>query len=63
MRLEHLNLVVKDISEALVFYKAAFPHWRIRTRGQAQWYGVERNWVHFGDRFAGLSCGDRADAV
>jgi len=49
MRLEHLNLVVKDIDEALVFYKAAFPHWRIRTSGRAQWYGVERNWVHFGD--------------
>ncbi len=49
MRLEHLNLVVKDISEALAFYKAAFPHWRIRSRGQAEWYGIERNWVHFGD--------------
>lgn len=49
MYLEHLNLVVKDISEALKFYKAAFPHWQVRTRGQAEWYGVERRWVHFGD--------------
>jgi catechol 2,3-dioxygenase-like lactoylglutathione lyase family enzyme len=49
MRLEHLNLVVNDIDETLEFYKAAFPHWRIRTRGRAEWYGVERNWVHFGD--------------
>ena len=49
MRLEHLNLVVHDIAEALVFYKAVFPLWRIRSRGKAQWYGVERNWVHFGD--------------
>ena len=49
MRLEHLNLVVRDIDETLVFYKAAFPHWRIRTRGRAEWYGTERSWVHFGD--------------
>lgn len=49
MRLEHLNLVVRDIPETLTFYKAAFPHWRTRSKGQAEWYGVERNWVHFGD--------------
>ena len=49
MRLEHLNLVVRDIPETLAFYKAAFPHWRTRSRGQAEWYGVERKWVHFGD--------------
>ena len=49
MYLEHLNLVVRDLPETLAFYKAVFPHWRIRSRGQAQWYGVERQWVHFGD--------------
>ena len=37
--LEHLNLVVKDISPALAFYQAAFPHWRIRGEGQSTWYG------------------------
>ncbi len=58
MHLEHLNLVVKDISAALKFYKAAFPHWRIRSRGQAEWYGVERSWVHFGDDYQYLTFND-----
>jgi catechol 2,3-dioxygenase-like lactoylglutathione lyase family enzyme len=66
MHLEHLNLVVKDISRALEFYKAAFPHWKIRSRGKAEWYGVERNWVHFGDDFQYLTfnddgCGENRD--
>ena len=58
MHLEHLNLVVKDIAEALTFYKAAFPHWHIRSRGQAEWYGVERKWVHFGDDYQYLTFND-----
>ena len=58
MYLEHLNLVVKDIEKALAFYKAAFPHWRIRAQGQAEWYGVERKWVHFGDDFQYLTFND-----
>ena len=58
MHLEHLNLVVKDITEALKFYQAVFPHWQIRSRGQAEWYGVERNWVHFGDDYQYLTFND-----
>jgi len=58
MHLEHLNLVVKNITEALKFYKAVFPHWRIRSRGQAEWYGVERNWVHFGDDYQYITFND-----
>lgn len=58
MHLEHLNLVVKDIPETLAFYKAAFPHWRVRSRGRAQWYGVERDWVHFGDDYQYLTFND-----
>ena len=49
MRLEHLNLVVSDIDRALTFYRAAFPHWQVRGGGEQDWYGVSRNWVHFGD--------------
>ncbi len=62
MRLEHLNLVVRDIPETLVFYKAAFPHWRTRSRGQAEWYGVERKWVHFGDDYQYLALSDNGEA-
>jgi catechol 2,3-dioxygenase-like lactoylglutathione lyase family enzyme len=58
MHLEHLNLVVKDIAESLTFYKAVFPHWQIRSRGQAEWYGIERNWVHFGDDYQYLTFND-----
>ena len=58
MHLEHLNLAVKDISAALEFYQAAFPHWRIRSRGQAEWYDVKRNWVHFGDDYQYLTFND-----
>lgn len=58
MYLEHLNLVVKDIPETLSFYRAVFPHWQIRSEGQADWYGVERNWVHFGDDYQYLTFND-----
>jgi len=58
MYLEHLNLVVRDIPETLSFYRAAFPHWRIRKEGRADWYGVERNWVHFGDDYQYLTFND-----
>jgi catechol 2,3-dioxygenase-like lactoylglutathione lyase family enzyme len=58
MHLEHLNLVVKDIAEALKFYKAVFPHWQIRSQGEAEWYGVKRNWIHFGDDYQYLTFND-----
>ena len=49
MYLEHVNLVVTDISAMLQFYRAAFPHWRIRDEGHGDWYGKPRKWLHFGD--------------
>ncbi len=55
MRLEHLNLVVKDIDQMISFYKSAFPHWYVRAKGESNWYGVERCWVHFGDDFQYLT--------
>jgi catechol 2,3-dioxygenase-like lactoylglutathione lyase family enzyme len=58
MHLEHINLVVTDIPAALEFYRAAFPHWRVRASGKADWYGVERNWVHFGDDYQYLTFND-----
>ncbi|MED7788913.1 VOC family protein [Francisella sp. 19X1-34] len=58
MRLEHLNLIVKDIESMLSFYKLAFPHWYVRAQGKSDWYGVERNWVHFGDDFQYLTFND-----
>ena len=39
MYLEHVNLVVKSIDRSLAFYRAAFPHWWVRTEGKGEWYG------------------------
>ncbi|GIU22187.1 VOC family protein [Shewanella schlegeliana] len=58
MRLEHLNLVVRDLSKTLAFYQAVFPHWQVRGGGKSTWHGVERNWVHFGDDFQYLTFND-----
>jgi catechol 2,3-dioxygenase-like lactoylglutathione lyase family enzyme len=56
--LEHVNIVVRDMQSALDFYSAAFPHWKIRTRGSGDWYGTARNWVHFGDDYQYLAMSD-----
>lgn len=61
MQLEHVNLVVKNIPATLIFYQAAFPHWRVRSEGSGQWYGKARNWLHFGDSFQYLSFSDHGE--
>ncbi|UUO24875.1 VOC family protein [Colwellia sp. M166] len=60
--LEHLNLVVKDIPQALKFYQVAFPHWRIRGEGQSTWYGKPRRWLHFGDDDIYLALSDHGES-
>lgn len=59
IRLEHLNLVVRDIPETLRFFQAAFPHWRVRGGEASTWHGIERNWVHFGDDYNYLTFNDQ----
>jgi len=61
LRLEHLNLVVRDIEESLKFYRAAFPHWRLRGGDKTEWYGKPRNWIHFGDDYNYLSLSDTGE--
>lgn len=58
LHIEHINLVVNDIPKTLTFYQAAFPHWKIRAEGTAEWYGVKRNWLHFGDDYQYLTFND-----
>jgi catechol 2,3-dioxygenase-like lactoylglutathione lyase family enzyme len=58
MRIEHLNLVVNNIETSLDFYQAAFPHWVVRSKGTSDWYGVTRNWLHFGDDYNYLTFND-----
>ena len=60
--LEHLNLVVRDISKALAFYQAAFPHWKIRGEGHSTWHGKPRRWLHFGDDHLYLALSDHGES-
>ncbi|WP_019614609.1 VOC family protein [Psychromonas ossibalaenae] len=62
IRLEHINIVVKDIQNSLTFYQAAFPDWKVRDSGQSEWYGVPRNWLHFGDNSTYITLNDDADS-
>ncbi|MEQ8954155.1 MAG: VOC family protein [Gammaproteobacteria bacterium] len=61
LHLEHVNLVVDDLSAALDFYQAACPHWRGRASGQGEWYGKPRKWAHFGDDFQYLAFNDHGE--
>jgi catechol 2,3-dioxygenase-like lactoylglutathione lyase family enzyme len=45
IRLEHANLVVRDLDETLRFLRAALPELRIRHQGTVG----GRRWLHFGD--------------
>jgi catechol 2,3-dioxygenase-like lactoylglutathione lyase family enzyme len=58
IRLEHVNLVGKDLNRSLHFYRAAFPHWHIRAEGEGEWYGKPRRWLHFGDDHQYLALSD-----
>ncbi|ESP94346.1 MULTISPECIES: VOC family protein [Pseudoalteromonas] len=61
MYLEHVNLVVKNIESALHFYRAAFPHWKVRSKGHGEWFGKPRQWLHFGDDFHYLAFSDHGE--
>lgn len=45
VRLEHANLVVRDVDAALRFVQTAFPDFRIRGEGR----GFGGRWVHVGN--------------
>ncbi|UGA53821.1 VOC family protein [Vibrio sp. VB16] len=61
IQLEHVNLVVNDISEMLKFYQAVFPHWYVRDEGKGDWYGKPRNWLHFGDEYHYIALSDNGE--
>ncbi|MBK2124690.1 VOC family protein [Fangia hongkongensis] len=58
MHLEHINLVVKNLEQSLLFYKATFPHWKIRSLGESNWYQYKRKWLHFGDDYQYIALSD-----
>jgi catechol 2,3-dioxygenase-like lactoylglutathione lyase family enzyme len=45
VRLEHANLIVRDLEGTLRFLRAAFPEFRVRGEGRT-WQGTR--WVHVG---------------
>ena len=45
IRLEHANLIVRDLDSMIRFVQTAFPEFRIRGEGQS-WHGGR--WVHVG---------------
>lgn len=61
IQLEHVNLVVSDIPAMLHFYRAAFPHWSVRDKGEGEWYGKPRNWLHFGDQYQYIAMSDHGE--
>lgn len=46
IRLEHANLVVRDLDDAIAFLQTALPDFRIRGEGKG-WNGAR--WVHVGN--------------
>lgn len=60
-RLEHANLVVKDIQPSIDFLLTAFPQWQVRGEGESQWAGQARNWAHIGDDDYYLTLNDGAE--
>jgi catechol 2,3-dioxygenase-like lactoylglutathione lyase family enzyme len=45
IRIEHANLVVRDVDEMIAFLHTAFPEYRLRGEGKG-FFGAR--WVHFG---------------
>ncbi|TDR18465.1 VOC family protein [Marinicella litoralis] len=58
IHIEHINLIVKDMTATIKFYQTALPHWFIRGKGSGDWYGHPRNWVHFGDEYQYITFND-----
>lgn len=61
MRIEHINLVVREIEPTMDFLKIAFPHWKVRGSGKSDWYGKPRTWLHFGEEDSYIALSDNGE--
>ena len=61
IRLEHVNLVVKDLNATLEFIQTAFPDWDVRGRGESEWYGKKRQWLHVGTNDTYITLNEGSD--
>ncbi len=59
-RVEHVNLVVYSLEKTVDFLKIALPEWSVRGRGSSEWYGVKRQWLHFGLDHSYVTLNDNA---
>lgn len=48
VQLEHANITVQNVDEAIRFVTAAFPHFKIRGEGQVDHGNGPRRWLHVG---------------
>ena len=58
VRLDHANLIVRDIDATLRFLQTAFPHWRIRSGGVSP---NGARWLHVGDDDAYLALNEATE--
>lgn len=51
------------MTATLDFLQTAFPNWKVRGRGEYEWYGTKRQWLHFGtdDNYITLNEGNNDD--
>jgi len=49
IRLEHVNITVRDVDRSTRFLLAALPSWRVRGEGSMDWFGKPIAWRHVGD--------------
>lgn len=61
VKLEHANLVVKSLDKTLAFLQVALPTWSVRGRGDSEWFGRKRQWLHFGTNDQYITLNDRAE--
>ncbi|NQY89807.1 MAG: VOC family protein [Colwellia sp.] len=61
MRLEHINLVVKEIEPTLNFLLTAFPEWSVRGSGSGEWGSTQRCWIHVGNDDYYITLNDKAE--
>ena len=61
VRLEHANLVVKEIEPTLNFLLTAFQKWSVRGSGEGVWGNTQRRWVHVGDDDYYITLNDKAE--
>lgn len=46
--LEHANITVSNINEAIKFLRTAFPHFKPRGEGESEENGIVKKWLHLG---------------